>query len=348
MAVVIVMSTEATEADIERVRERLREQNCRAELTVGVERTIITVVGPKTPALQEDVRVLPQVMDVVLLGKSYELAGRDSHPEATVVTVGGEGTGAVAIGGERLALIAGPGTVESAEQLQELGPALGAAGVGLLMGGSMRPDQSPYAFAGLGEEGLQHLARAGETSGLPVVEEVPNTAALATVARYADGLVVSAFNMSNFGLLEAMAGTGKPMILRRGLSATLDEWLLSAERVLLAGNPQVVLCESGIRTFETATHGTIDLSAIPALKRLTHLPVIADPARGSGQAALVPELALAAVAAGADGLMLEVHPRPERALADGPQSLDREQLVALSERIATLAPAVGRSFALPA
>ena len=346
---VIVMSTEATEADIQRVCERLREQNCRAELTVGVERTIITVVGPKTPALQEDVRLLPQVMDVVLLGKSYELAGRDSHPEATVVTVGGEGrAGVVAIGGERLALIAGPGAVESAEQLPELGPALRAAGVGLLMGGSMRPDQSPYAFAGLGEEGLQHLARAREASGLPVVEEVPNTAALATVARYVDGLVVSAFNMSNFGLLEAMAATGKPMILRRGLSATLDEWLLSAERVLLAGNPQVVLCESGIRTFETAAHGTIDLSAIPALKRLTHLPVIADPARGSGQAALVPELALAAVAAGADGLMLEVHPRPERALADGPQSLDGEQLVALSGRMATLASAVGRSFVLPA
>ncbi len=344
---VIVMGANATPADIDVVLARLAEQGCRGELTVGVERTIITVVGPTTPALQEDVRVLAHVVDVVLLGKSYDLAGRDSRPQGTIVGIGG-GARPAGIGGEQLAIIAGPGTVESAEQLAALGPSLRQGGATALTGGSLRPGHSPYAFTGLGEEGLRHLAAAREATGLPIVEEAPDSASLAMVAGYADALEIGPHGMTNFGLLEAVAATGKPVILRRGFSATLDEWLLSAERILLAGNPNVVLCEAGIRTYETATSHTPDLSAIPALKRLTHLPVIADPARACGQADLVPDLAVAAVAAGADGVVVEVHPSPDHALADGAQSLSPEAFLALSARLAALAPAVGRRLPRPA
>ena len=343
---VIVMGTDASQADIDHILARLAEQDCRGELTVGVERTIITVVGPASPALQEDMRLLPHVVDVVRLGKSYDRAGLDSHPDPSLIQIG-SGDATATIGSERLTLIVGPGAVESAQQLQDLGPALRDGGAAVLMGGALRPDQSPYAFTGLGEEGLRHLAAARQAASLPVLEQVPDIASLEIVARYADALEIGAHSMTNFGLLEAVAATGKPVILRRGISATLDEWLLSTERIMLAGNPNVVLCESGIRTYETATSRTPDISAIPALKRLTHLPVLSDPARASGQAGLVPDLAMAAIAAGADGLILELHPNPDRALADGPQSLTAAQFIALSRRIATLAPILGRSLPLP-
>ena len=339
---VIVMGTNATQADIDLVLARLAEQGCRGELTVGVERTIITVVGPTTPALQEDVRVLAHVVDVVLLGKSYDLAGLDSRPQGTSRRHRRRG----AVGRDRRRAVgdhrrAGHGRVGGAARGAGRSPAAGRRRAAL-MGGSLRPGQSPYAFTGLGEEGLRHLAAAREATGLPVVEEAPDSASLPMVAGYADALEIGSHGMTNFGLLEAVAATGKPVILRRGFSATLDEWLLSAERILLAGNPHVVLCEAGIRTYETATSHTPDLSAIPALKRLTHLPVIADPSRACGQADLVPDLAVAAVAAGADGLVLEVHPNPDHALADGAQSLSPEAFLALSARLAALAPAVGR------
>ena len=252
---VIVMGTAATKGDVQRVLDRLVEYNCRGELTVGVERTIITVVGPKTPALQEDVRVLPEVDSVVLLSKSYELAGRESKDEGSVVTIDG-----VSLGGETLAIIAGPGTVESATQIETLAAELRQSGANMLMGGTMTPDQSPYAFRGLGEEGLQYLAQARETTGLRVVNEVVNVSQLETVARYADVLEIGAYNMRNFGLLEAAAATAKPIILRRGLSATIDDWLLSAEHILYAGNERVILCESGIRTYE---------ATMPSTSRLT-------------------------------------------------------------------------------
>ena len=334
---VIVMGTSATKGDVQRVLDRLGEHDCRGELTVGVERTIITVVGPKTPALQEDVRVLPAVDNVVLLSKSYDLAGRDSKPDGSVVTVGD-----VSFGGDALAIIAGPGTVESAAQIDTLAAELRQAGVAMLMGGTMTPDQSPYAFRGLGEEGLQHLAQARDATGLLVVNEAVNVSQLETVVRYADVLEIGAYNMRNFGLLEAVAATAKPVILRRGLSATIDDWLLSAEHILYAGNDRVILCESGIRTYESTMPSTTDVSAVPMLKRMSHLPVIVDPAHSAGDASLVGPLALAAVAAGVDGLMLSVHGNPDRALADGPQSLTPDQLRALLASIATLAPAVGR------
>jgi 3-deoxy-7-phosphoheptulonate synthase len=335
------MGTGATKDDVQRVLDRLVEYDCRGELTVGVERTIITVVGPKPPALQEDVRVLPEVDNVVLLSKSYELAGRESKSESSVVSISDD----VSVGGDALAIIAGPGTVESATQIETLAAELRQAGANMLMGGTMTPDQSPYAFRGLGEEGLRHLAQAREATGLLVVNEVVNVTQLETVARYADVLEIGAYNMRNFGLLEAAAATAKPIVLRRGLSATIDDWLLSAEHILYAGNDRVILCESGIRTYEATMPSTTDVSAVPMLKRMTHLPVVIDPAHSAGDASLVGPLALAAVAAGVDGLMLTVHDNPDRALADGPQSLTPEQFRVLLASIATLAPVVGRKLA---
>lgn len=334
---VIVMSTNASQADVDHVLARLKEQGCRGELTVGVERTIITVVGPKTPALQEDVRVLPQVDNVVLLGKSYDLAARDSNPDGTVISVGD-----VRIGADDLVLIAGPGAVESEEHIVGLAQSLKQAGAGLLMGGTMRPDQSPYAFRGLGEDGLRYLATARDATGLPIVCEASDTASVDLVARYADVLEIGPYNMRNFGLLETVAAVGKPVILRRALSATVDEWLLSAEHILYAGNPNVILCESGIRTYEPSTRNTTDVSAVPILKQTTHLPVILDPAHSSGVARLVAPLAMAATAAGADGLIVEVHPSPDHALTDGPQSLTPDQFTAMVADLRTLAPAVGK------
>lgn len=339
---VIVMTASAGPADIQRVLARLKDHGCRGELTVGVERTIITVVGPRPPALQDDVRVLPQVESVVLLGKSYKLASRESKPEGTVVALNG-----ARLGQGSVVLVGGPGCVESREQLLPLAATLRALGVSLISGGAMRPDQSPYAFRGLGERGLQLLAEAREQTGLPVASEVPTAHDVPTVAAYVDVLEIGPSNMSNFGLLEAAAATGKPIILHRAFSATLDDWLLSAEHILYTGNDRVILCESGIRTYEPSTTTTADLSAVPLLKRLTHLPVIVDPARSAGQAALVAPLALAAVAAGADGVLLEIHPTPDQALVDGAQSLSPAQVEALLVPLQRLATALGRPLARP-
>jgi 3-deoxy-7-phosphoheptulonate synthase len=339
---VIVMSTDAKEADIQRVLDRLGEQNCRGELTIGVERTIITVVGPSTPALEEDVRIMPYVDSVVRLQKSYKLAGRDGRPDRTPVEVNG-----VAVGGDAVALFAGPGTVESAAQIDDLGAALREAGAIALTGATMRPEQSPYAFQGLGEDGLRMLAHAAAGNGLATVTEAPSVDRVEIVARYADVLEIGPHNMRNFGLLEAVAATGKPVLLRRDFASTLDEWLLSAEHLLVKGNDQVILCESGLRSFEGATPATTDISAVPMLRSLTHLPVVVDPASSSGAARLVPPLALAALAAGADGLVLTVHPNPQHALVDGPQSLTPAQLASLVAKAEPLLAVLGRSLARP-
>lgn len=334
---VIVMSTGATRADVQQVLDRLVEQGCRGELTVGVERTIITVVGSISPALQEDVRVLPQVDRVVPIGKPYRLASRLSNPAGTVVQVG-----PVAFGDGGIAVLAGPGVVESAEQMAAVTALLKREGGALLWGGALRSGHSPYAFGGLGAEGLQHLAAARNASGLPVVREVATAGEIALVAGEVDLLEIGASNMRNYGLLESAARSGKPILLHREISATIDEWLLSAEHILAAGNRQVVLCESGIRSYDPATALVADLSAVPILKKLTHLPVVVDPSHGAGRADLVTPLALAALAAGADGLAVQVHPHPEHALADGPQSMNPEQYGALMARLGTLAAALGR------
>ena len=336
---VIVMGTEAAQADIQRVLDRLGEHDCAGELTVGVERTIITVVGPTSPALQEDVRVLPHVDNVVLLAKSYDLAGRGAHPDGTIVMLGN-----TPVGGDGIAVIAGPSAVESADQIDAVAAALREMGASALSGSALRVGNSPYAFSGLGKDGLRLLAHAGAANGLPVVSEVPTAADVDLVARYVDVLEIAPANMRNIGLLEAAARTGKAIVLHRELSGTLDEWLLSAEHILYAGNPHVILCESGIRTYEPATRTTTDISAVPTLRGLTHLPVIVDASRSAGQAVLVGPLALAAVAAGAHGLRVDVHPNPDRALLDGPQALRPEECLEMLDRVRGLAAALGQTL----
>jgi 3-deoxy-7-phosphoheptulonate synthase len=337
---VIVMSTDAGDADVQAVLARLTEQNCRGELTVGVERTIITVVGPSTSVLEDDVRSLAKVDSVVRLEKSYKLASRESQPDGTRVRFG-----SVEVGGGEIVVVAGPGSVESVEQIDALAPLLRDGGAVAITGATMRPDQSPYAFPGLGEDGLRMLASAAQAAGLAVINEAPSVDRVETVAQYADVIEIGPYNMRNYGLLEAVAATGKPALLRRDLAGTLDDWLLSAEHILFKGNDQVILCESGIRTFEHATTTTTDISAVPMLKSMTHLPVFVDPAYSSGASALVAPLALAAVAAGADGLVLAVHASPERAMVDGPQSLTPGAFTDLMQRIQPLAQVQGRSLA---
>jgi 3-deoxy-7-phosphoheptulonate synthase len=275
--------------------------------------------------------------------RGVRLVSLAQHPQRTVVTIG-RGPGAVAIGAERVALAAGPCAVESWDQLLAAASAVKAAGGRLLRGGAFKPRTSPYAFQGLGEEGLRLLARAREATGLPVVTEVTSPELVPLVAEYADCLQVGARNMQNYELLRALGRARRPVLLKRGLAATLEELLLSAEYVLAGGNPHVVLCERGIRTHERATRNTLDLSAVPALRELTHLPVIVDPSHATGRRSLVPPMALAAVAAGADGLLVEVHPDPDRALSDGAQSLAPAELSALAARLGAVAAAVGRSL----
>ena len=338
---VIVMSTAAGQEDVQYVLDVLVGQGCRGELTIGVERTIITVVGPTTPALQEDLRVLPEVDSVVLLGRSYKLASRESRPAGSIVQVEG-----VRIGDGGMTLIAGPGAVESEEQVLAIAQALKRAGVSLLSGGAMRPGQSPYAFRGIGEAGLRYLAHARAATGLPIMSEAPSVADVETVAAFVDIVEIGASNTQNYGLLEAAARCGKAILLHRGPAMRVDEWLLSAEHILHAGNPRVILCESGLRAYDQTTESVLDISAVPVLRALTHLPILVDPGHGAGAAALVPPLALAALAAGADGLSIQVHPDPERAMADGPRSLTLEQYATLVERLQPLAAALGRAVTL--
>jgi len=275
-------------------------------------------------------------------GTSYTLASRLSHPQPTVVDVGG-----VRIGDGTLVLMAGPCAVESQEQLLQTAHAVREAGAHVLRGGAFKPRTSPYSFRGLGEDGLRLLALAREETGLPVVSEVMTPADVPTVAAYVDMLQVGARNMQNYALLEEVGRSGRPVLLKRGLSATIEEWLLAAEYVLAQGNPNVVLCERGIRTFETATRNTLDLNAVALVSRLSHLPVIADPSHGTGLRELVPPLCLASIAAGAAGVILEVHPEPERALCDGAQSLTCEGFADVAERVALLAVALGSRLQAP-
>ena len=278
------------------------------------------------------------------VSEPYALASLALHPGRTVVTVG-RGPGAVAFGGVRVPIIAGPCAVESWGQLEAVALAAKAAGARLLRGGAFKPRSSPYTFQGLGEEGLKLLARARELTGLPVVTEVMSPDAVALVAEYADCLQIGARNMQNYVLLDAVGDQPKPVLLKRGMSATIEEFLLSAEYVLARGNRNVVLCERGIRTFERYTRNTFDVNAIPLLKRLSHLPVVGDPSHGTGKWYLVAPVALAAVAAGADGLIVEVHPSPDHALSDGFQSLTFDNFAALVTRAGAVARAVGRGVA---
>jgi len=340
---IVVMRSSATERDIQAVMARLTEYGLSGHLSQGEERSIVGVVGAGIPpTLREELESLEGVQEAVRITRPYKLAAREFHPQDTVVHVRG-----IPIGGPGCVVIAGPCAVESEQQIVETARTVRAAGATLLRGGAFKPRSSPYTFRGLGEEGLRLLALAREETGLPIVTEVMTPVDVALVARYADVLQIGTRNMQNYQLLEEAGRSGMPVLLKRGLSATFEEWLLSAEYIIAQGNPNVILCERGIRTFETATRNTMDLNAVALAKRRSHLPVIADPSHGTGKWYLVAPLALAALAAGADGIIVEVHPDPDRAQSDGAQSLTCENFAALVPQLAAVAAATGRGLLMP-
>lgn len=312
------MSTSATKQEINHVIERIRECGFQAHVIEGAERTVIGAVGDSGRRSEiQALRAAPGVEDVIQIATPFKLVSRQLRQTRTVVDVGG-----VRIGAESLVVMAGPCSVESRDQLLETARAVKAAGARMLRGGAYKPRTSPYDFQGLGVEALRFLKEASNETGLPIVTEVMSEVDVETVSEYADMLQVGARNMQNFSLLRKLAKVTKPILLKRGPSATVKEWLLAAEYLLAGGNADVVLCERGIKTFETATRNTLDLAAVALVKELSHLPVVADPSHGTGLRSLIAPMSKAALAAGADGLMIEVHPCPERALSDGPQSLD--------------------------
>jgi 3-deoxy-7-phosphoheptulonate synthase len=323
---IVNMSDNATEEQIDHIIQRIREAGFQPHVTRGTERTIVAAVGSGGRRHEiEALSVAPGVDNVVAIAQPFKLVSRQTRPQPSVVSVGGGKTGAVEIGGPEVVVIAGPCSVESREQMLQTAEGVKRAGATMLRGGAYKPRTSPYEFQGLGIEALKILREARELTGLPVVTEVMSTEDVDLICEYADMLQVGARNMQNFALLRRLATIKKPILLKRGPSATVKEWLLAAEYLLSGGNDQVVLCERGIKTFETGTRNTFDLSAVALAKELSHLPVVADPSHGTGKQSLIGPVSRAAIAVGADGIIVEVHPCPERALSDGPQSLDLPQ-----------------------
>lgn len=336
---IVIMRAGATPAEIEHVTERVSELGYQVHLSRGTERTIIGIIGderPLDPALFE---VMDGVERTVGILPPFRLASREFRPDNTVIRLGN-----VTIGGQRLHVMAGPCSVESREQLLETAHAVKEAGATLLRGGAYKPRTSPYSFQGMGLKGLEILAEAREETGLYIVTEVMSPDKVPLVAEYADVLQVGARNMQNYDLLKAVGKSQKPVLLKRGMMSMVEELLMSAEYIMASGNYNIMLCERGIRTFETYTRNTTDINAIPALKHLSHLPVIGDPSHGTGKWALVAPVAKALVAAGADGLMIEVHHSPEHALSDGAQSLKPERFAELMHQVKLVAEAVGRAL----
>ena len=336
---IIVLRRGATEQDVRQIEEAIRSLGLTAHISRGVERTIIGAIGDERKIDPESFEGLPVVEKVLRILSPYRLVSREFQKEDTVIAVRGK-----TVGGKALALFAGPCSVEGHEMMVGIGGRVAAGGATFLRGGAFKPRTSPYAFQGMGEEGLKCLAEAREATGLPVATELMDPRDLELVARYADVIQIGARNMQNFRLLTEVGKLDKPVILKRGMSATIQEWLMSAEYIASEGNQKIILCERGIRTYETATRNTFDVSAFPVVKSLSHLPVIADPSHAAGKASLVAPLAAAAIAAGADGLMIEVHPQPERALSDGPQSLRPDAFAAMVGRLRKVAEAVGRTL----
>lgn len=332
---ILVLEPDAGSAEVDRIVKTLEEKGVKVHYSKGVDKTILGLIGDKQVLSRLAVERFSGVEKVIHVSEPFKLAGRSFHPEPSRIQVGN-----VTIGGGAPVVIAGPCSVESRDQILETARAVKQAGAGLLRGGAFKPRSSPYSFQGLGEEGLKLLAEAGEETGLPVVSEVMDPENLDLVAEYVDILQLGARNMQNFHLLKKVGKAGKPVLLKRGLSATIEEWLMSAEYILNEGNPHVILCERGIRTFETHTRNTLDLSAVPVIRHLSHLPIIVDPSHGTGKWRYVTPISRAALAAGADGLMVEVHPDPEVALSDGPQSLTldnfRSMMAELSRPVARI------------
>jgi len=336
---IVVMKPSATKEELQRVLQRVEKLGLEAHLSPGESHTIIGLVGETGRISLNAFEVMPGVERVVRVAEPFKLANREFHPQDTIIQVGD-----VTIGGKQIVIMAGPCSVESRSQLLETAHAVKEAGAHILRGGAFKPRSSPYSFQGLGEEGLKYLAEAREIYNMPIITEVMAPEEVELVAGYADILQIGARNMQNYRLLQAVGKTDKPIFLKRGLSGTIQELLMSAEYVLANGNPNVMLVERGIRTYETYTRNTFDINAIPALKHLSHLPVIGDPSHGTGKWRLVGPVAKAAIAAGADGLMIEVHPRPAEALSDGAQSLKPKRFQALMDELRPLAAALGRTL----
>ena len=339
---IVVLQNSAGEENLRQVVTQLEAQGFVTHIVRGTEKTIVGAVGDKSRLIDISLEAMTGVEKVIPILAPYKLASREFKPENTVIKVDD-----VIIGGNEIVVMAGPCAVESKEQLLESARLVKEAGAKILRGGAFKPRSSPYSFQGLEKEGLEYLALARQETGLPIITEVMDPHHLSLVCDYADILQIGARNMQNFSLLKQAARCGKPILLKRGLSATIEEWILAAEYILAAGNPQVILCERGIRTFETYTRNTLDLSAVPVIKHLTHLPVMVDPSHGTGKWRWVQPMSQAAVAAGADGLIIEVHPNPSAALCDGPQSLEPEKFKQLMKNINAIARAVGRDLKLP-
>jgi 3-deoxy-7-phosphoheptulonate synthase len=344
---IVVMKQGATPAQIRSVTVRIEEYGCRAHISEGNERTIIGIIGNGRPLEREQLERMDGVERTVPVLRPFKLASREFHPLDTVVSIDPEpsqpwATGTVSVGGQALVVMAGPCAVESREQLLEAAQAVKGAGAQVLRGGAFKPRTSPYSFQGLGEEGLCLLAEARQVTGLLVVTEVMAPEQVPLVMHYADLLQIGARNMQNYALLHAVGEAQRPVLLKRGMMSTVEELLMSAEYILSHGNDRVILCERGIRTFEPYTRNTLDINAVPLLKQLSHLPVIVDPSHGTGKWELVAAVSKAAVAAGADGLMIEVHPHPSQAVSDGAQSLKPETFAQLMAELRAVAQAVGR------
>lgn len=339
---IIVLKPDTPEQNISLILAKLEAKGLKVHISHGTERTIIGVIGDTSKVTEEEeaaISAMTGVENVVRILKPYKLASRDFRKENSVVEING-----IPIGGKKIQVMAGPCAVENSKNLLDVAQQVKMAGAMFLRGGAYKPRTSPYSFQGLGEEGLKILADAREATGLPVVTEIMDPRDIDVIVKYADVIQIGARNMQNFRLLLEVGSTNKPVLLKRGLSATIKEWLMSAEYIMSRGNQQVMLCERGIRTFETATRNTLDLSAVPVLRQLTHLPIVVDPSHGVGKWDLVAPMAKAAVAAGADALMIEVHINPEEALSDGEQSLKPAMFAELMKELKPVAAAVGREI----
>lgn len=336
---IIVMKPNATEENINYVTSSIKSLGLDAHLSKGKSVTIIGVVGDKRLFLEKNPETMPGVARIVPISESYKLANKSFKAEPTVIDIGG-----VKIGGGNFAIMAGPCAIESKEQLLASAYAAKAGGAKILRGGAYKPRTSPYSFQGLEEKGLQYMAEVAEITGMKVITEVTSERALEVAKDYVDILQIGARNMQNFELLKKAGKSGLPVLLKRGLCATIDEWLNAAEYIMSEGNEKVILCERGIRTYETSTRNTLDISAVPVIKSKSHLPIIVDPSHASGVREYIPALSRAAVAVGADGLIIEVHPDPANALSDGPQSLNPEQFKELSDDLRPLLSLMGMVF----
>jgi 3-deoxy-7-phosphoheptulonate synthase len=337
--VIVVMKQGATRTQVVNVTARIEQMGCQAHISQGEERTIIGIIGNGRPLDRAQIELLDGVERTVPVLRPFKLTSRDFHPQDTIVPING-----ISVGGKKLVVMAGPCAVENEAQILEAARAVRSAGAHMLRGGAFKPRTSPYSFQGLGEDGLKLLARAREETGLAVVTEAMSPEQVPLVASYADILQIGARNMQNYALLHAVGEAQRPVLLKRGMMSTVEELLMSAEYILSHGNDRVILCERGIRTFEKYTRNTLDINAVPLLKQLTHLPVIVDPSHATGKWELVSAMSKAAVAAGADGLIVEVHPRPEQAMSDGAQSLKPEVFRRLMEELRAIARAVGREL----